>query len=182
MSGVFNLPILNALWRVCTGESYEYTDPKLNNILTMMKEFFNLAGSNALMIIINFPRMFKWFPTLLQRDVHISANQAVMKLIEESIREHQMTIDVNEPRDFIDSYLKEIGDTTDPSSSFYGKDGIRSLTNTLLDLFLAGSETTSTTLTWAVLYMAREPQVQKKVQAEINDVVGNARIVNKALN
>ena len=175
MCGVFNLPVLNALWRVCTGESYEYTDSKLKNIIAMMSEFFHLSGSRSVMFIMNFPRVFKLFPTLLKRDLHITANQAVMRLIDESIKEHERTLDINEPRDFIDSYLTEVKKTTDTMSSFYGEDGIRNLRHLLLDLFLAGSETTSTSLAWAVLYMAREPEVQRKVQAEIDDVVGSAR-------
>ena len=48
--------------------------------------------------------------------------------------------------------------------------------HTLMDVFLAGSETTSTTLTWAVLYMARYPEVQAKVQEELDMVVGSGRL------
>ncbi|XP_021056169.1 cytochrome P450 2J6-like isoform X4 [Mus pahari] len=44
-----------------------------------------------------------------------------------------------------------------------------------LDLFLAGTETTSTTLRWALLYMALYPEVQEKVQAEIDQVIGQAK-------
>ncbi|KAG7269511.1 hypothetical protein CRUP_014753, partial [Coryphaenoides rupestris] len=44
-----------------------------------------------------------------------------------------------------------------------------------LDLFLAGSETTSKTLQWAIIYMINNPQVQEKVQAEIDGVVGGTR-------
>ena len=46
-------------------------------------------------------------------------------------------------------------DISGSGSSFYGEKGKVNLVNTLFDLFLAGSETTSTTLTWAMLYMAR---------------------------
>ena len=35
------------------------------------------------------------------------------------------------------------------------------------DLFLAGSETTSTTLDWALLYMIEYPEIQRKCQKEI---------------
>ncbi|XP_038190019.1 cytochrome P450 2J3-like isoform X2 [Arvicola amphibius] len=41
-----------------------------------------------------------------------------------------------------------------------------------LDLFLAGTETTSTTMRWALLYMAVYPEIQEKVQAEIDKVIG----------
>jgi len=38
------------------------------------------------------------------------------------------------------------------------------------DLFLAGSETTSVTLEWAMLYMTEFPEIQKKCQDEIERV------------
>ncbi|KAK7830651.1 hypothetical protein U0070_018376 [Myodes glareolus] len=44
-----------------------------------------------------------------------------------------------------------------------------------LDLFIAGTETTSTTLRWALLYMALYPEVQAKVQAEIDRVIGQEK-------
>ena len=83
------------------------------------------------------------------------------------MEEHAATLDHNEPRDFIDKALVEINATTDPASSFFGARGRVSLVNNLMDLFAAGSETTSTTLSWAVLYMAREPAVQDRVQVSL---------------
>ena len=87
-------------------------------------------------------------------------------MMAESIAQHQATLDVNAPRDFTDTMLIEILNTTDPASSFYGDFGIENLKNVMFDLFLAGSETTSTTLTWAALYMVRYPEVQKRVQVD----------------
>ena len=89
------------------------------------------------------------------------------RLMERKVEEHEATIDYNEPRDFIDKALIEMRATTDPASSFFGERGRTNLVGTMLDLFAAGSETTSTTLTWAVLYMAREPAVQDRVQVSL---------------
>ena len=44
-----------------------------------------------------------------------------------------------------------------------------------MDLFMAGSETTSNTMEFALLYMILFPDVQKKVQEEIDSVVGTSR-------
>ena len=44
------------------------------------------------------------------------------------------------------------------------------------DLFLAGSETTSTTLDWALLYMIEYPEIQRKCQQEIEQVVNNINV------
>jgi len=41
---------------------------------------------------------------------------------------------------------------------------------------VAGAETTSNTLEFAMLYMILNPDVQTKVQAEIDEVVGQSRL------
>ena len=39
-----------------------------------------------------------------------------------------------------------------------------------MDLFIAGTETTATALTWAMLYMIKYPEVQEKCRDEIHQV------------
>ena len=46
----------------------------------------------------------------------------------------------------------------------------------VIDLFSAGMETTRTSLEWAFLYMALYPDVQAKVQAELDRMVGCERV------
>jgi cytochrome P450 len=50
------------------------------------------------------------------------------------------------------------------------------LVETIADLFQAGSESTSTTLAWTILYLTQYPEVQTKLQAEIQAVSGNSRL------
>jgi len=169
----YNLPILNALWRVTSGERFDYDDPKLISIIERLTDMFKRLARPENVISICFPWINKIFPTFLEKDKSVKTNHDIMNLMFESIKQHQETLDHNEPRDFTDKVLIEIQKTTDETSSFYGEIGIENLANTLFDLFLAGSETTSTTLTWAALYMVRYQDIQQKVQKELDEVVGS---------
>lgn len=46
----------------------------------------------------------------------------------------------------------------------------------LLDLFLAGSETTSSSLSFVILNLIKNPDIQAKVHAEIDAVIGDREI------
>ena len=50
--------------------------------------------------------------------------------------------------------------------------------SSILDLLLAGTETTSTALTWALLVLIRYPDIQLKIQNELDKVIGRDRLPN----
>ena len=52
---------------------------------------------------------------------------------------------------------------------------VKSLCAVVNDIFGAGSDTTSTTLSWLILYLAKFPKTQAKLQAELDEVVGKSR-------
>ena len=83
------------------------------------------------------------------------------------VKQHKETFDEDNLRDFVDVYLKEMRST--PDVSFTEEE----LLVVSMDMFTAGSETTSTTLAWAVNYMITHPEIQARVQAEIDAVLGD---------
>merc|ERR1712127_323347 len=168
----FNLPILNALWMVTSGTRFNYDDPELVSLVHRVTEWFQRSAAPSQLLILCHPWIAKIYPKFLERNKSLEINNDVMKMMRKVVKDHEESIDHNDPRDFTDKMLTEIHQTTDPSSSFYEDFGKENLANNLFDMFLAGSETTSTTLTWAVLYMVRYPKVQARVQEELERVVG----------
>ncbi|XP_078574207.1 cytochrome P450 2U1-like [Branchiostoma floridae x Branchiostoma japonicum] len=95
----------------------------------------------------------------------------LMDHIKERIREHEETFDPKDIRDFIDAYLLESKKRQADENNTFDK---QELATIVYQLFLAGTDTTATTLRWALLYMILHPdiQLQEKVQQEIDSVLG----------
>jgi len=84
------------------------------------------------------------------------------------IEEHQKNLDPENIRDFLDVMLLETKNNSNPDSCFSPKLGIATIANAMLDLFIAGMETTSSSLIFVFLHLLHHPDVQKKVHKEID--------------
>ena len=71
-----------------------------------------------------------------------------------NIEDHEQTLDEENPRDFVDLYLLEMK----TSNGFCKED----LTLSMMDFLDAGTETSSTTLKWIVLYLTVYQEIQDK--------------------
>nr|AKH03518.1 cytochrome P450 3083A1 [Paracyclopina nana] len=86
---------------------------------------------------------------------------------------HRETLDPDSPRDFLDCFLLQFYDDQSPELEAESRLSIR---NVLLDLFIGGIETTGTSLTWSVYFLAKHPEMQRKLQEELDAVVGNKSV------
>ena len=87
------------------------------------------------------------------------------------------TLDPENIRDFLDLMLVEQQNSKDPDSCFHGELGTATIINSMIDMFIAGMETTASSLLNLFLHLLHHPDVQAKVHQEI-DKVGN-NIVHK---
>ncbi|XP_059254151.1 cytochrome P450 2C41-like isoform X2 [Mustela nigripes] len=90
----------------------------------------------------------------------------------QKIKEHQESLEVNNPRDFIDYFLMKMGQEKDNDQL---KFTFENLVTSASDLFGAGTETTSTTLRYSLLLLLKHPEVTAKVQEEIERVIGRCQ-------
>ncbi|KAM9305500.1 cytochrome P450 2K1-like [Gastrophryne carolinensis] len=82
------------------------------------------------------------------------------------INHHKQEYDANNLSGYIDAYLMKQEQESSKTETYFDDDN---LVYTVLDLFAAGTETTSTTLCWAIFLMMKYPDIQKKVQEEIRE-------------
>uniref|UniRef100_A0A914LVD3 Unspecific monooxygenase n=1 Tax=Meloidogyne incognita TaxID=6306 RepID=A0A914LVD3_MELIC len=97
---------------------------------------------------------------------------------EKQINEHLNSI-ISPPTDFVEAFLleKQQRDLTGAPHYFT----IEQLVAVVGDLWFAGQETTSTTLNWGIAFLINYPNVQNKVQAELDSIIGDFdRIITMA--
>ncbi|XP_069766754.1 cytochrome P450 2D15-like isoform X2 [Narcine bancroftii] len=163
---LINSAVSNIICLIVFGYRFEYQDEKSVELLHTIKESFQLEGGfwgqllNVLPFISHFPgphhKIFK--------------NQIkIVHFLQEVVAEHKVSLNEHEPRDFIDAFLAEQKKRKDDPTTSFLESGI---INTVLDLFSAGTETSSTTLCWALLFMVLYPDVQSQVHEEIDRVIG----------
>ncbi|NXK50971.1 CP2J2 protein, partial [Chauna torquata] len=162
-----NNAVSNIICSITFGNRFDYHDEHFQKLLQLMDETVSLHGTIMSQLYNYYPSIIKHLPGSHQT---IFKNWKLMKcFVDEKIGKHKEDWNPSESRDFIDSYLQEMAK---PSGSNLREENLVACT---LDLLFAGTETTSTTIRWALLYMVIHPEIQARVQAEINAVIGHSR-------
>ncbi|XP_004068236.1 cytochrome P450 2J6 [Oryzias latipes] len=173
-AGLFNNAVSNIICQLVMGKRFDYDD---NNFQVMMKyisEAVQLEGSIWGILYESFPGLMKHLPGSHNK---IFRNYKIVQdFLAQEIKIHKQDLDPNNPRDYIDSFIIEMEKHQNSDLGFNDAN----LAFCSLDLFVAGTETTSTTLMWALIYLIKHPDVQVKVQQEIDRVIGQNRLPSMA--
>uniref|UniRef100_A0A1B6KG18 Cytochrome P450 n=1 Tax=Graphocephala atropunctata TaxID=36148 RepID=A0A1B6KG18_9HEMI len=164
-NGIFGPTGLNVIWRLMASKRFDYNDEK-SRIIASDLSFAFRQGSASGVSIVNFIPLFRFFTPSF--NVFIKIMKDIQNLIKETVKEHREVLDPNNPRDLIDNYLIEMDrNKGNPDSLFIDEDLLMIGT----DLFAAGSETTSGSIEFVLLYMILYPEMQEKMQEEIDRVL-----------
>uniref|UniRef100_A0AC34FXQ3 Cytochrome P450 n=1 Tax=Panagrolaimus sp. ES5 TaxID=591445 RepID=A0AC34FXQ3_9BILA len=82
----------------------------------------------------------------------------------------------SEATDYVEAYLRQQQklENSGEKDHLYSD---KQLFGSVLDLWLAGQETTSNTLAWLILYLMTNPESQTKLHNELSKVIGSDRII-----
>ncbi|XP_049342746.1 premnaspirodiene oxygenase-like isoform X4 [Solanum verrucosum] len=137
--------------------------------LGILRELMEVAGGFSLADIFPSIKILQVLSGLKSRILKVHKNIDV--IVEEVINEHKKNLASGKKgngafggEDLIDVLLRlmESGELKIPITN----DNIKAI---MVDLFSAGTETSSTTATWAMTEMMRNPSVLKKAQAEVRE-------------
>ena len=183
VSRFFNISSVSSLWRIISGERLKIGDPKLQDLMIYLQKFVLEFGSPVVSIFLNSSVKFGLIKQLGFTSIHQYADK-MFQFCNEYIELHRKKpIDGDSPLTFIEAFLHKIQEQKNPLDPLHGDRGILNLQNTVLDLFMAGSDTTATTLNWAMMYMVLYPDIQTKVRNELNAQIGfkKAKVADKNL-
>uniref|UniRef100_I3J333 Cytochrome P450 n=1 Tax=Oreochromis niloticus TaxID=8128 RepID=I3J333_ORENI len=167
---LINNAVSNIICCLVFGNRFEYTDRQYQSILHNFNEVMRLQGSMSIQMYNIIPWLMKRLPG--SHKTMFTLTQVIKDFIEIRIREHRETLNPASPRDYIDAFLIEMAKVSIDKDSSFSLSNLHACT---MDLFFAGTETTTTTLRWGLLYMIYYSDIQERVQAEIDAVVGSSR-------
>ncbi|XP_006880157.1 PREDICTED: cytochrome P450 2C19-like isoform X1 [Elephantulus edwardii] len=160
----------NVICSIIFHHHFDYKDQVFLNLMGKVNENAKIQSTPWVQICNAFPVLLDYFPGSHNK---ILENIDYLKTsILEKVKEHQDSLDINNPRDFIDCFLIKMEQEKHNKQTEFT---IESLLMTVNDLFSAGTETTTTTLKYGLLLLMKYPEVKAKVQEEIYRVIGSHR-------
>ncbi|XP_070609885.1 cytochrome P450 2J5-like [Erythrolamprus reginae] len=170
------IPVINSVCNIICAAAFGYrfpTDSKdFLELIEAVRVSLKFGGSVCHGLYEVFPHIMKYLPGPHQ--TVISACERIISFAKKQVKLHKEHQNLHEPQDFIDFYLFQIEKSKDHPNSTYNEDN---LIHYIFDLFIAGTDTTSSSLKWALLLMANHPDVQDKVHKEIKEVLGSSHSI-----
>ena len=161
---IFHQAFITIVWRILNGESLPIGDTKLNRLLAIEKAIITESGNpiNFLTIESEFKtKIFYW----LGLSGFVPEIQKFRKEIEESINDRKSD-GIQASYQSLNEALQFTLEGND-NGALSGEIGERNLWNVLLDLILAGSDTSGSALQWCFTYMILYPEAQGKILEDI---------------
>ncbi|XP_004559451.1 cytochrome P450 2K1 [Maylandia zebra] len=171
-----NAAVSNIICSIVYGKRFEYDDPEFRVMVSRAIRNTQLLGSASVQLYNYFPMLFSWVKARKELIENAFANRRQIAALIKGLED---TLDPQMCRSLVDSFLarkiqlEASGNIDKNISSHYHEDN---LLITVVNLFTAGSESTSITIRYGLMLMAKYPEIQDKVQEELDQVVENRQV------
>nr|XP_043904803.1 cytochrome P450 2K4-like [Solea senegalensis] len=166
-----NCAVSNIICSMVYGSRFEYDDPEFTSLVERTHKNLETAGSTSMQLYNIFPWCRKLFNNKVFRDAadaNAAQNQKLFRRLKETLNPQMC-------RGFVDAFLvrKQNLEESGVTNCHYSD---KNLLTTVIHLFGAGTDTTSTTLRWGLLLMAKYPEIQDQVQEELSKAIGTRQV------
>jgi cytochrome P450 len=167
-----NVAVANCTLAMVAGERRPIDDPELIAFLTSINRGIEMASTSGILLFM--PFLIKLFPErYLGVDKLRQYQRDAQTFLQKTIDEHKVNyVEGEESKDLIDAFLAE--SKREGAHKSFDEQQLLILCT---ELFGAGGEPVSVTLRWAVRFLAKYPEIQRRAQQEIENVVGKDKTV-----
>uniref|UniRef100_A0A3P8NPF6 Cytochrome P450 2K1-like n=1 Tax=Astatotilapia calliptera TaxID=8154 RepID=A0A3P8NPF6_ASTCA len=158
--------VSNIICSIVYGSRFEYNDPEFTSLVDRMSRAAKLLGSPSVQMYNMCPALLSWIGARKEL-LEMSATSSKQNL---GIFSHlKETLNPQMCRGFVDAFLLRKQTLEVGISVTCQVCSLKLLTE-------AQGETTSTTLRWGLLLMAKYPKIQDEVQEELTRVIGDRQV------
>ncbi|XP_008567859.1 PREDICTED: cytochrome P450 1A2 [Galeopterus variegatus] len=160
--------VANVIGAMCFGQHFPQHSEEMLSLLENTHEFVETASSGN---PVDFLPILRYLPSpTLQR--FKAFNQKFLWFLQKTVREHYQDFDRNSVQDITGALFKHSEKGTTVNGEHIPPEKIVNLVN---DLFGAGFDTVTTAISWSLMYLVTKPGIQRKIQKELDTVVGRTR-------
>ncbi|MEQ2212814.1 hypothetical protein XENOCAPTIV_005459 [Xenoophorus captivus] len=154
--------VSNVICSLILGQRFHHEDPEFRTILDLMCRGLEICINSSAVLINIFPLLY-YLPFGVFKELRL-VERDITVFLKKIIGNHGETLDPDNPRDLTDMYLMEM-----LTQQAAGEEG-SSFTEDYLfyiigDLFIAGTDTTTNSVLWVLLYMVLYPDIQGLCQS-----------------
>ncbi|XP_074855949.1 cytochrome P450 2H1-like isoform X3 [Carettochelys insculpta] len=162
--------VSNIICSIVFGNRFDYEDKKFVTLMSLIKKHNNYSQKIKTLLYNFLPTLMDYIPGP-HHELYRNS-QMFRQFVLERVNMHKESLDPNSPQDFIDAFLIKINEEQKNGHSNFH---MGSLLQSSVELFFAGTGTTSTTLVFGLLILLKYPEIEEKVHEEINRVIGQSR-------
>uniref|UniRef100_A0A2K6T358 Cytochrome P450 1A n=1 Tax=Saimiri boliviensis boliviensis TaxID=39432 RepID=A0A2K6T358_SAIBB len=162
--------VANVICAICFGQLYDHNHQELLSIVNLSNHFAEVAGSGN---PADFIPILRYLPNS-SLNAFKDLNEKFYNFLQKMIKEHYKTFEKGRIRDITDSLIEHCQEKQlDENANIQLSD--EKIINVVLDLFGAGFDTVTTAISWSLMYLVTNPRVQRKIQEELDTVIGRER-------
>ncbi|XP_058912116.1 cytochrome P450 1A2 [Kogia breviceps] len=160
--------VAKVIGAMCFGQHFPQSSEEMVSLVRNTHDFVETASSGSL---VDFFPILKYLPNpALQK--YKSFNQRFLQFLWKMVQEHYEDFDKNRVQDIVGALFKHYEDNSRASGGLMPQKKTVNLVN---DIFAAGFEPITTAIYWSLLYIVTNPEIQRKIQEELDTVIGRAR-------
>lgn len=162
----------NVMSAVCFGKRYSYEDEEFRQVVGRNDQFTQTVGAGS---IVDVMPWLQYFPnpikTIFENFKRLNMDFGMFIL--DKVIEHRKSIQSSTVRDMTDAFIVALDQLSEKTGRALWRDFVGP---TIGDIFGASQDTLSTAQQWIILVLVKYPEMQTRLQQEVDRVVDRTRL------